>query len=259
MKNSRENKWELFEQNYKKSVDSKEELVNPDLWNKISQKLDLREEKKKVSWWLNNNARWAYAAILLMSIGLSWLKFIPELIESYPHDLKLKSISLNQKSIKKLNPIPISLSPSIKKVQQIKAKSIPSKFDVLEKSIEPVKQETLAQVSTAEEIIQHESKSNTLDQNSVEQDDAVWVRVDIKLVSEPESISKDIEESSPEIIPIRKKARFYTVVKQISHVLKGEFHEARLKNQDEVFVENKIHQVVNQYIKTGEIIKLKFQ
>lgn len=258
MKNSKENNWEQFDRNYKKAIDSKVDLVNPDLWNKISKKLDLQEEKKKVYWWQHSNTRWAWAAIVLIAIGISWQKLDPELIQTPTYELKSKSISSTQQNSIKTNPLRLSLNPSIKKVQQKEKKWMASKFDMEESPMDPKSAQTVAQVSIIDEVIKNESKSNFTDENSVLKDEVIWVRVDIKPVEEPlvvvEEMNSNIKKKA-----IRKKIDLINLVQQIRHVLKGEFQEAKFKNTDDVFIENKVHQVANQYIKTGEIIKQKFQ
>lgn len=261
MKNSKENNWELFDRNYKKVIDSKVDLVNPDLWNKISKKLDLQKEKKKVLWWQNSNYRWAWAAILLIAIGISWQKFNPELIQiiqTNQIELSLKANSSSQKNSTKTNPSRVYLNPSVELVHQTKKKFIPLKSNAVESPMNHNSIETIAQVSLTDEVIKDESRSNISDENLVIKDEIIWVRVDIKPLEEQVKIMDELN-SNFEKKPIRRKLSLLNLVQQIKHVLKGEFQEAEFKNSDAIFFENQVHQVANQYIKTAEIIKQKFQ
>lgn len=253
MKNFKENAWQSLERKWKETMDSNEELVNPALWNKISQKLDQHTELRHPNVKKSSKVHWALAAMLFIALGITWQQFNPQL-----NDSKSDVNSLNKRIILKPVAPSFALIPSNKKVQQKEKHRLSSKSIIIKKSLQNIQLESFTNITIPEEKIMIEARDHIKDENMELKDDVIWVRVDIKPIEQKASTDLELK-SNFETEPIREKVKFRDLVRQLRHLLKGEFQELKLNQPNDVFIEDKIHQVANQYIKTGEIIKQKFQ
>lgn len=66
--------WELLEQQWRNQLEQQQEALPDPLWDKLEQRLDAQENKKKGGFLSFSTLRWAAAASVVLLLGMFWMQ-----------------------------------------------------------------------------------------------------------------------------------------------------------------------------------------
>lgn len=120
--------WELLEQQWRTKIEQKEEALPDALWNKLEQRLDAQETKKKGGFISFTTLRWAAASVILL-LGMFWMQqnSAPELAPAMatkeePNKLPSQGLEVAKQAIgfqKEAEPAPTQNEQAKAKVQHL--------------------------------------------------------------------------------------------------------------------------------------------
>ncbi|MFL0161217.1 hypothetical protein [Aquirufa salirivi] len=264
MKKSSVDNWDSLEKKWQEKLDSHEEEVPAAIWNQIEKKLD--EKKGRAVPFIIHRRQWSWAAVLFISFGIGWWQL------SNPDALVDESKIANHIQTEIHAPVqhlPNSNTPEI-------VESNKSTNPITVNHVEPIVshrshtssiQETRSTVASSSEI--EESNPNTnpiiLADNrafekekpaSLAKEESVEMLIDIQ----PSQANNQEKENSYVPEPSKKRnSLFARVVKQLRQAIDGEPVDWQTLKQGDPKLENSIHQVVNTYIKTEQVVQRTFQ
>lgn len=66
--------WELLEQQWRTQIEQQQEALPDALWDKLEQRLDVQENKKKGGFFSFSTLRWVAAASVVLLLGMFWMQ-----------------------------------------------------------------------------------------------------------------------------------------------------------------------------------------
>ncbi|MEK6548005.1 MAG: hypothetical protein AABZ56_06785 [Bacteroidota bacterium] len=240
MKKPNTTSWEVLEKAWQKQIQEKEVEVPTDLWDRIEKRLD--EKPVRPLWLQISTWAWSAAAVLAIVIGLNWGGDEPGQahVKTKPKEIPSANESANPSSI---NQVAVAAQPTAPHAREVLARSLVS----VEKPNSP---EIAAPVQTEVIAKPNEAKKQ-------EEQEEIWVRVDINPVEE---IATPIAVVQQETFPTKKKKSLLgRLIKQVKQIADGERMDWQALKEGNRPLEDGIHQVANTYYRTEQTVKQTFQ
>ncbi len=259
MISSKKNPWNSMEEKWRDQLAKNESQPDSDVWDKINQ--NLNDSQNKVGPILHFKRKYyVAAALLLLSFGVSWKYF------SLQNNIPKKNIISFKSPEQIYSKIPThsakTMNPFIKKDQKIIVNNSTPVSAILQGDVENIEiknewvpSSTNLSVDQPENVFPSTQKGESL--ANTDQSNEIWVNISINPVQENNETQATLNETMK---PVKHEKRSLgSLIGKIKTLLNGDFEGwARVENDKNV-IGNRIHQVANQYIKTEEIIKQKFQ
>jgi hypothetical protein len=229
--------WNSVDEKWREQLQKKSEDVPEGLWSRIEERLEEKPARRFPIYW-------AAAAMLLISLGLSWNW------NSAPEQDTPEETTVVAKTEKTVSPLEKAVA-SVSEPLIVPKKASESTFT---KASEKPTSEVTSSVAT---VIQESPKEEIVATTPViekkdESPEILTVRLDINPIVE-EDIKPTFTEQK------RRKSLFGKIVGEIRHALDGEpVNWQKLKEGNTSF-ENSIHTVANTYVKTEENLKRTLQ
>jgi hypothetical protein len=233
--------WEELDKIWRKKIQDQSDEVPSNLWDKIETKLDEQEVRPmwtriRLSPWT-----WSAAAVITILIGLNWNqspqeeKGSPLVVESKIKPTTLESIPLSSDAE---TIVSAQVRPTID--QEPSAPPVIEKLLNVDSPIAEEAKEPIAAVAPKQE-----------------NDEEIWVRVDIDPVEEKAiPVAVAYRESEP---PKQKQRGLGRFLKQLKQVVKGEQPVWQELREGKPSLIDGIHQVANTYYRTEQTVKQTFQ
>lgn len=262
MKKSTVDNWDSIEKNWREKLDSHEEVVPGAIWEQMEKKLD--EKNKKAYPFIIHLRQWSWAAVLLISFGLTWWQLsntdTPVVGEKVSSKLTSK-IQVPRNELATTGNLEDNIQ--IVTVENPKHATAISPGEIHS----AVSKEIPEEVKSSPFIEENKPNSNPIilaDNRSTEKENPALLAkeesVELLIDIQPSQANNQEEVNSYVPEPSKKRnSLFARVVKQLKQAIDGEPVDWQTLKQGDPKLENSIHQVANTYIKTEQVVQRTFQ